>query len=250
LPETAAAEDFGDVDRLAGVNLNTATAEQLAALKGVSRAVARRIVEHRAEHGPFRDVFDLMQIPRIGRKTFKAITGMPCSRRHRHRRERMATLLALPPDRASHLPSIAQALAGQPGFAGCIISDDEGFRIASRGAEPYAEALSAVLPKLTRQVRDSMKECTPEEIRSLSIQIGRHMATIVPGQDVFLTAVHDASRLTMGQLRLVTRVARELAWLLGRRGYVTVGIPPAGAEREPADAPPVSASPSAEETTP
>ncbi|MFC1453191.1 hypothetical protein ACFLSJ_07620 [Verrucomicrobiota bacterium] len=46
------------------------------------------------------------------------------------------------------------------------------------------------------------------------------MLTVVPAGDVFLTAVHEAAKLTIGQFDLITRAARELQWLVSRRGYV------------------------------
>jgi competence protein ComEA len=48
------------------VNLNTATATELDALPGVGPVLARRIVDHRSAHGPFRSVDELDDVPGIG----------------------------------------------------------------------------------------------------------------------------------------------------------------------------------------
>jgi competence protein ComEA len=55
------------------VNLNSATAEQLETLDGVGPATATKILQFRAEHGPFRSVDDLEQIPGIGPKKLAAM---------------------------------------------------------------------------------------------------------------------------------------------------------------------------------
>lgn len=55
------------------VDLNTATAEQLDTLDGVGPATAAKILQYRAQHGPFRSVDDLEQIPGIGPKKLAAI---------------------------------------------------------------------------------------------------------------------------------------------------------------------------------
>jgi competence protein ComEA len=57
----------------APVNLNTATSEELQTLDGVGPATAADILEYRAQHGGFRSVDDLDQVPGIGPKTMEAL---------------------------------------------------------------------------------------------------------------------------------------------------------------------------------
>ena len=53
------------------VNVNTATAEQLALLPGVGPAVAGRIIEHRQKNGDFKKAEDLLLVKGIGEKSFE-----------------------------------------------------------------------------------------------------------------------------------------------------------------------------------
>jgi len=55
------------------LNLNTATVEQLDALKGIGPSKARAIVEYREQHGPFRSVDDLLNVKGIGEKLLAGI---------------------------------------------------------------------------------------------------------------------------------------------------------------------------------
>jgi len=48
------------------VNINTASVEELEALPRIGPALAQRIVDYRAEHGPFQRVDDLVQVKGIG----------------------------------------------------------------------------------------------------------------------------------------------------------------------------------------
>jgi competence protein ComEA len=48
------------------LSLATATAEQLDELPGVGPVTAQKILDYRAEHGPFRSVDDLDAVPGIG----------------------------------------------------------------------------------------------------------------------------------------------------------------------------------------
>lgn len=57
----------------APVSLNTATAEQLDTLDGVGPATAEKILAWRKEHGGFRSVEDLGQVPGIGPKKLAAL---------------------------------------------------------------------------------------------------------------------------------------------------------------------------------
>jgi len=56
-----------------GVNVNTATVEQLQLLPNVGPAVAARIVEHREKNGPFKAAEDLMLVRGIGEKSFEKL---------------------------------------------------------------------------------------------------------------------------------------------------------------------------------
>ena len=54
----------------APVNLNTATAEQLATIPGVGPRMAERIIDYRQKNGGFKKVEDLMNVSGIGEKNF------------------------------------------------------------------------------------------------------------------------------------------------------------------------------------
>ena len=53
------------------ININTASAEELAQLKGIGVNHAASIIEFREKNGPFQNPEDLIQVPRIGQKTFE-----------------------------------------------------------------------------------------------------------------------------------------------------------------------------------
>ncbi len=58
-----------------GVELNTASAPLLTRVSGIGPAMARRIVDHRNEHGAFRSRGDLLRVPGLGAKTFEQCAG-------------------------------------------------------------------------------------------------------------------------------------------------------------------------------
>ena len=55
------------------VNLNAATVAELETLPGIGPALAQRIISYREQHGGFRRVEDLLEVPGIGPKKFEEL---------------------------------------------------------------------------------------------------------------------------------------------------------------------------------
>jgi competence protein ComEA len=54
----------------APINLNTATADQLATIPGIGEKTAALIIEYRQKNGGFKKVEDLMNVRGVGEKSF------------------------------------------------------------------------------------------------------------------------------------------------------------------------------------
>lgn len=72
-PPGTGGADGGSGPGAGPVDLNTATADQLDALPGVGPAIAQAVVDHRAEHGRFRSVEDLLEVRGIGEAKLAAL---------------------------------------------------------------------------------------------------------------------------------------------------------------------------------
>ncbi len=70
---SAASDSAGTAAQSGKVNINTATAEQLTALKGVGDATAQKIVEYRQQNGSFKTIEDIKNVSGIGDKRYAAI---------------------------------------------------------------------------------------------------------------------------------------------------------------------------------
>ena len=55
------------------VNINAASAADLAAVKGIGQVKAQAIVEYREKNGPFKSVDDLVQVRGIGEKSLTTL---------------------------------------------------------------------------------------------------------------------------------------------------------------------------------
>lgn len=80
----AAAQQPGRPDRAAApkaaaaapLNLNTATATELAALPGIGAKTAERIIEYRQKSGGFKKVEELMNVRGVGEKSFLKLKAL------------------------------------------------------------------------------------------------------------------------------------------------------------------------------
>jgi competence protein ComEA len=55
------------------VNLNTATAAQIASLAGIGPKTAELVVQYRTKNGPFKKIEEIMNVRGIGEKSFLKI---------------------------------------------------------------------------------------------------------------------------------------------------------------------------------
>lgn len=55
------------------VNINTASAEELAKLPGIGPKIAEEIVSYRKNHGPFKTTRDITNVKGVGDKKYEAI---------------------------------------------------------------------------------------------------------------------------------------------------------------------------------
>jgi competence protein ComEA len=60
----------------APLNLNTATAAELATLPGIGAKTAERILEYRQKTGPFKKVEELMNVRGVGEKSFLKLKSL------------------------------------------------------------------------------------------------------------------------------------------------------------------------------
>ncbi len=69
------AEVVKSVVNYVGVDLNNASVSLLQYVSGINKNIAKKIVEYRKKHGPFKSRYDLLKVPGIGEHTFQQCAG-------------------------------------------------------------------------------------------------------------------------------------------------------------------------------
>lgn len=233
VPETPTYVSALALERLNGVDLNTADEAQLRTLCGVTPRVAAAILAYRRERGPFGDVFALANVPGVGRETFRKITGMPHSRTGRTPAEALIRCLGVDRQAAGQLPSLVRAIRNQSGLKGCVVSDRDGLLLAESGVGDEAGVWSAVIPRLFARMGEDLAVLGSEGVGAVSLWLGGRFVTISVSGDLYLTAVHASSRLSLRLQTVLRRVTHDLAWLLSHRGYVSIASTDEGGSAQP-----------------
>lgn len=75
-PTGRSAVNAGPPQTAATININTATEAELITLPGIGEGLARRIIDHRNEHGAFRKVEHIMMVEGIGDTRYRKIKSL------------------------------------------------------------------------------------------------------------------------------------------------------------------------------
>ncbi len=186
-----------------GVNLNTASPYLLQYVAGIGPALARGIVDHRAEHGPYRSRSELMNVRRLGDKAFEQCAGFlripgaenPLDNSAVHPEsyhivEKMAESLGVTASELVGNPELCSRL--HPADFNCLVADaDTG---AAKSGNPTAEAalptILDIISELKKPGRDPRSEAADfafaDDIHTIDdLSVGMELPGIVTNITAF-----------------------------------------------------------------
>ncbi len=192
------------------VNLNNCTADDLMQIRGIGPAIAKRIIEFRASHGPFNSLEELRRVPGVGRKMFHALTGIGPRKLNR--------LLGVPEDRELSLPEVVRLVCALPGVDGCIVALEDGLFVTGRLPPPLDQnTVSAFGPQLFKRIGRYVRELNIGQVRRLTLFTDQRPVSIFHGGNVYLIVVHQATRYSKALLRRCERISQEITALCRQR---------------------------------
>ena len=202
------------------VDINRAGEDQIRQLPRAGVKLARLIVEYRAQHGPFRSIFDLAAVPGLGRRRFAAVTGLSVLSR-RNRNETLMTLLGIGPEERLSLSGLLERARVRMQWVGCVLASIEGLPVAWAGSlrdrmDHYAVHGANALKKSSKSLR-ALQGGTVDIIALpaanpplLLLRVG-HLLLVA------LTVSGDHAGLVTSE---IIKLREELGWLLSPRAVV------------------------------
>lgn len=195
------------------VDLNRCSVEDLIGIPGVGRTLAERIIEFRNNRGRFTSVDELRLIPGIGRKTYRALTGVEPRSLNR--------LLGVAEDRELTLQEIVKLTSALPGIDGCMLAMADGlFLTGQLPAQVDQDAVSVFAPQLFRRMGRYVKELKVGHVRRFTIFTDERPISVFKSGDVYLVILHDTRHFSKRLLRQCERISQEIARLCRQRTVV------------------------------
>jgi competence ComEA-like helix-hairpin-helix protein len=199
---------------LKGIDLNRATSADLVTrLDGIGPLTADRIVQDRAQNGPFFDVYELFRVRGIGSRVIEKITGRTWPEDLYGQFPIVMEILGRWEDRLPQLQGVVGRFRTQLGFDGCAIIHRDGDLLAASWENAPEEELEAMAPQIVKRVTQYMKNISPDETLSVTANVEGRSLTFVQSEDIIFAAIHNSRGYTRKHLQVVHGVGMAL----GRR---------------------------------
>ena len=203
-----------------GIDINSASLEELTSIPGVGPSRARQIIKFRENNGPFKHIYELMNMPGFGPKLFSQATGLS-PRTGRNRRTSLNQMLNFTTEADPSLQQLAEAFKKAVSAEGCILSNDDGVPLASTsGIQADADRYAAVNTQLFRRTAKYLHGLTGAEVECISLPIASPPLILFTVNNIYLVLVQGERLLTLRDFEKAKKITAEIGWLLGPRAVV------------------------------
>ncbi|MDT8389766.1 MAG: helix-hairpin-helix domain-containing protein [Lentisphaeria bacterium] len=209
-----------DASAVGGVNINTASIEELEVLPGVGRSRAQDIITIRERLGGFKHIYELSKVPGIGTKLFKQMTGLSLtSGQSRH--QVLNKLLDLPAEATPSLAAICIALCDRTNSKGCVLSTTDGVPLAyTPSASDVADRYAAISSQLFRRTGRYLRNLTGNDVDCLSLPMADQPILLFTKNGFFFVIIQDEKHSSVRDTKRANAILEEISWLLGKRAIV------------------------------
>ena len=197
------------------IDLNSATPRDMSRRwPGIGPALASRIVARR----PFRTIFELADVPGIGPRLFQRLTGMQALKSSVSTNH-IEEILGSSSDSLPPIREVAQRIAAISGINGCILSQEDGYVLASAWRRGEGQALGAIAPQIFKQIGKYFDVLHMPGPRSITLFMPTQPVFVTRHQDIFLIAFLPHSRFSIRRIELMEAIACELVRRLHRHTH-------------------------------
>jgi competence ComEA-like helix-hairpin-helix protein len=208
------------------VDVNTADLQKLLEIPDVGETRARRIIEYREKNGPFAGIYDLCDVPGIGRRLFMQITGLnpaPTLRRNRH--DVLNEMIGQPAGVRLPLSGMIEGVQKALQATGLVLSNREGIVLAISGMDgDVADRQAAIVPAVFRRMRRYLPRLTDSNFPGICIPGDKSVLLLMASKDYFMIVQFDAAAGWDARCGTALQMLGELAWLMGPRAVVKESV--------------------------
>lgn len=204
-----------------GINVNDASMEELISVPGLTERIAENIVKYRNEKGRIEDIFDLINVPGIGKNIFRKITGMSYSTVKRHRAFKLAKLIKIQPDEIGDLKLVGRGVVSLEGITGFIVSDLEGFKIIEAGDVNAMNMIAGLGDKILKSINEIISSAGITTVTSCTLHmIGNNDIRIDKLENLIVISVLDSRGIKRTVKKKLELIVKEIGWLMSKMLYV------------------------------
>ena len=208
---TESATDDGLTISIMGVDINRASATELVkAFPGVGAKMAARIVQSR----PYGNMFELTGVSGIGARMFERLTGKVMPKASMDPMV-ISRILGVDGDGVPGFAVVAENIAALSGIVGCILSQKDGYILASTRGNSQDPAIGAFAPQIFNRVATYLDSMEMAGVTTMTLFTSPHPMSLVKQDELFAIVFHGSGRFSRQRVELVESVMGELARRIG-----------------------------------
>jgi predicted regulator of Ras-like GTPase activity (Roadblock/LC7/MglB family) len=191
-------------------DLNAWTADDLHR-HSLGPTLAQRLLDYRAQRGPFKDLRELLQVAGIGPRLFERVLGFRPEALE-DQSHAINRLLGVPCDHEMSLQEIVKCASRLPGIEGCLVAMSDGLHMTGElPGQMDSQRVSAFAPQLFARVAQYVQELNVGAARRLTIFTDAQPITIFKADDLFFIVIHKANRFSKVLLNRCERISQEIS---------------------------------------
>ncbi len=196
-----------------GVDVNSANADAIASMEGMSRYAAERLVDERGLNGLYFALCDLARVPSLEYGAFEQVTGLPWSE-DLYRKMRTANkVLGKWSGSEPNLNDVVERFKMLEGFEACVVIHIDGYLLASSWDKEKSEKLSAMGPQIVKNVNRYMEDVLPNNVISVTTFLEGRSLTFIQQGIILFVAIHAIDGVTRQHIQTVNSVGLVLGML-------------------------------------
>ena len=207
-----------------GIDINRGGIEELVLLSGVGEHLARVIIDHRKTNGPFSRLSELLEIPGLGKHTYRSMTRLSPKVDLRTAELRVNEMFDIKSETVS-LGKIAAASLDILKLDAMFFSSIDGLvltkSVTNDEYAKLADSLSAVAPQLYKRSKKALQQGQLPAAEMISFYFNKRSVTFSGSDQLFAAYIHSTNYPHQKQLRQCKKLTSELVWYCSYRAVLS-----------------------------